>query len=87
MSQRNLKRFDQVSKMISDLREGCVLPTIELSRDEDGELQLEDGHHRLTAIYLSGRKILHEDEYFVVEKDRYRSRCGKIQDLINYCKF
>jgi len=49
-----------------------VLPSedllIELVRFPDGEVYVHDGHHRAVAIYLAGRKFLHEDEYYLVER-------------------
>lgn len=84
MSQRNLRRAGQIPAMIDTLCEGGVLPPIILARCEDGEIQVEDGHHRLTAIWLSGRSNLCYDEYIVVEKDQWKSRIGRISDLIQW---
>lgn len=67
LSQRNLRRAGQIPAMVETLCEGGVLPPIILARCEDGEIQVEDGHHRLRAIWLSGRITLYSDEYYVVE--------------------
>ncbi len=53
MSQRKLRCVAQIPAMIRMLNDGGWLPRITISRSEDGSLQLEDGHHRLTAIWLS----------------------------------
>ena len=82
LSQRNLRRAGQIPAMIKTLCEGGVLPPIILARCEDGEIQIEDGHHRLTAIWLSGKTDLDYDEYIVVEKDQWKPRFGRILDLI-----
>jgi hypothetical protein len=81
MSQRKLRRVGQIPGMIESLEQGDVLPPIVLSRCEDEEIQVEDGHHRLTAIWLSGRKTLLKHEYVLVNKDQWKPRTGRIQDL------
>jgi len=78
LSQRNLRRAGQIPAMIETLCEGGVLPPITLARCEDGEIQVEDGHHRLTAIWLSGRTALNYDEYFVIEKEQWKPRVGRL---------
>lgn len=85
MSQRNLYRAKQIPAMIEELKDDGELPRIILNRDEDGEIQVQDGHHRLTAIWLSGRTILYKHEYLLVEQNHWRPRCGKIVDLVNKC--
>ncbi len=82
MSQRGLRRFFQVEKMVDDLLNGSSLPQITLHRYDNGEIQIKDGHHRLTAIWLSGRKHLEKHEYVLVEADQYRPKFGKIIDLL-----
>lgn len=86
MSQRRLRRAGQIPAMIKASENGD-LPPITLARCEDGEIQLEDGHHRLTAIWLSGRKVLEDHEYIVVEKDQWKRRFGKIEDVIGSTRF
>lgn len=66
--------------MIETLRDR-YLPPITLMQDDKGEVQVEDGHHRLTAIWLSGRTELEDGEYLLIEKDQWRPRCGKVVDL------
>jgi len=51
----------------------------------DGSIQVDDGHHRLTAIWLSGRTELEEDEYLLIEKEQWRPRFGQISDLMGRC--
>jgi hypothetical protein len=81
ISQRKLRRMGQIPEMIESLEQGDILPPIVLARCEDGEVQVEDGHHRLKAIWLSGRKTLHRHEYLLVEKDQWKPRRGRIHDL------
>lgn len=82
MSQRKLRNLGQVPLMIRELNEGNTLPPISLAMCEDGEVQLEDGHHRLTAIWLNGRQELLEHEYVLVEKDQWKPRFGRIADFV-----
>jgi hypothetical protein len=82
LSQRNLRRAGQIPSMIETLCEGGVLPPITLARCEDGEVQLEDGHHRLAAIWLSGKTDLDSHDYVMLEKDQWKPRFGRITDLI-----
>jgi len=82
MSQRNLRRKNQIASIIESIKQEIVLPPIVLSYCEDGEFQLEDGHHRLTAMWLYGKKTLEKGEYNVLNRDQWRTRCGKIEDLI-----
>ena len=72
--------------MIQTLERGGQLPPVTLSRAADGLLQLEDGHHRLVAIWLTGRRQLKRHEYLLLEKDQWRPRFGKIADLLQRCR-
>jgi hypothetical protein len=54
-------------------------PLIELHENEDGQIVINNGHHRVTAVWLAGRKVLHSDEYVLFYKDAYRPRCGQVQ--------
>lgn len=40
---------------------------IKIAKFEDGGLYVEDGHHRIVSIVLSGRDYLREDEYQIVD--------------------
>ncbi len=82
MSQKNLRRIEQIPAMVETLKHGEILPKIILNQCEDGEIQIQDGHHRLVAIWLSGKTKLEKHEYLLVQKDQWRIRCGKIRSLI-----
>ena len=83
ISQRNLHRHAQIQGMIDSLIAGEFLPQIILARCEDGEIQVEDGHHRLMAYWLSGRTRLQKHEYLLLEKDQWKKRFGRVFDLIS----
>ena len=85
MSQRQLGRAAQIPAMIETLEAGGCLPRITLSRLEDGSIQVEDGHHRLVAIWMTGRQELKQHEYLLLEKDQWRPRFGRITDLLKRC--
>ena len=85
VSQRKLRDAGQIPAMIETLETGGVLPRVLLSHSQDGSIQIEDGHHRLVAIWLSGRRELKQHEYLLLEKDQWRPRFGKITDLLARC--
>lgn len=82
MAQRSLRRVEQIPAMIEALKTGGDLPRIILLRSEDGEIQVQDGHHRLVAYWLAGRESLGRYEYILLEGDQYRPRRGKIERLL-----
>lgn len=85
MSQRNLWRAAQIPGMIAALEAGECLPALCLGRAEDDSIHVEDGHHRLMSIWLTGRKELEDYEYILIETERSRPRFGKIVDLAVRC--
>jgi hypothetical protein len=85
VSQRKLRREGQLSGMQESLEAGGCLPRIVLSRGPDGRVQVEDGHHRLVAIWMTGRRELRKEEYLLVEKEAVRPRFGTVQDLLARC--
>ena len=85
VSQRKLRNVGQLAKMVVAIKSGGFLPRIKLCRCEDGSIQVEDGHHRLTAFWLAGFTKLRKDDYELYEKDRWRPRFGTIEDLIDRC--
>jgi hypothetical protein len=85
VSQRTLRRVAQIPAMVDTLEIGGCLPRITLSRSRDGSIQVDNGHHRLTAIWLSGRTELEADEYLLFEKEQWRPRFGRIPDLMARC--
>lgn len=42
-----------------------ISPLIQLSRFEDNQIFIHDGHHRLISTYLAGRDILYPEEYVI----------------------
>ncbi len=68
--------------MIAELLDGGCLPLIELIICEDDEVEINDGHHRVVAIWLSGRKTLNKNEYILWHGQSFRNRIGKIDKII-----
>ena len=85
VSQRKLRCIAQIPGMLETLATGGCLPRIALSRSHDGSVQVEDGHHRMTAIWMTGRRKLKQHEYLLLEKDQWRPRFGRITDLLKRC--
>lgn len=66
VTQYNLHRADQIPSMVKVLLSGEKLPPILLQEcEEDGEIEVVNGHHRLMAYWLSGRKKLEDGEYIL----------------------
>jgi hypothetical protein len=82
VSQRKLRAAARVPALVAYLLDQEPLPPILVSEDDDGTLQIEDGHHRATAFWLSGRTRLEPHEYLLFPRSRRRPRFGRIADLI-----
>jgi hypothetical protein len=82
-TQRSLRRFEQITVLIALLTEGGYSDRIELARCEDGEIEIRNGHHRVVAIWLSGRRELRRGEYLLIEAEKPKNRFGKIWTTIN----
>ena len=85
VSQRKLRNVGQISEMIRTIEVGECLPRIEIWRDEHGVCQVNDGHHRLVAYWLYGRRRLERSEYLLIETDSSRARFGGVVNLILRC--
>lgn len=48
--------------------EGKDTRKIAITRFEDGRLFIHDGHHRVAAIYLGGRKYLSPEEFKITDR-------------------
>ena len=82
VTQRKLRNVDQLPLMLKAIADDDYLPPVRLAEFEDGSIHIEDGHHRCTAYWLSGREHLESHEYLLVYKDgQDRVRFGKIADL------
>lgn len=82
VSQRKLRAPGQVAALMACVRSGEPLPPILLSEDDDGTVQIEDGHHRATAFWLCGRARLEAHEYLLFPRTRRRPRFGRLADLV-----
>ena len=85
VSQRVLRNVGQLAEMIESVDQDECLPRIEIWIDESGQCQVNDGHHRLVAYWLSGRRELKSTEYLVIESESCRQRFGRVHDLILRC--
>ena len=84
-TQRSLKRVEQIPRMIACLQssEPDGLPPVELHRCDDGQVVIHNGHHRVTAIWLSGRRYLRRDEFHLYEMDSPKRRIAKVERFIS----
>jgi hypothetical protein len=81
VSQRKLRQPGQVPELVQAIQEGDYVPPIRLSEAEDGTVQVDDGHHRIVAYWLSGRAKLERHEYTLIFAGRARPRFGHVADL------
>ena len=82
VSQRNLRRAWQLPALVESILDGDLLTPIRLSEADDETVQVEDGHHRLVAYWLAGRRRLKSHEYVLFVADRPRFRRGRFPDLL-----
>ena len=82
VSQRNLRRAWQLPALVESILDGDLIPPIRLSDADDETVQVEDGHHRLVAYWLAGRRTLQRHEYVLFLADRPRFRRGRFHDLL-----
>lgn len=56
---------------------GRVSPLIQISRFQDGDLYIHDGHHRVVSCFQAGRFFLMPDEYEITNwtYDQYTELC------------
>ena len=82
MSQSTLYRSEQIPTFIDILSNGLYLDPITLIKNSKNEIQVEDGHHRLSAIWLTGRKTIQEHEYIIVYKEFWKPNICKIEFIV-----
>lgn len=86
VSQCVLRRAGQIPTLVFAIHRGDRIPPIRLSEADDGTVQIDDGHHRAVAYWLSGRQTLAPGEYLLIQTDSARRRTGKFSKLIaNVC--
>lgn len=94
VTQGTLREYDQLPQMTDFVRNGGFwtqealdkyngkpTPLIQISRFEDGQEYIHDGHHRLIATWLAGRYELDDSEYQVKEYTYARYMTAKPQML------
>ena len=80
-TQKSLKRREQIPGIVKSILAGKYVEPILLSTCEDGNIQVENGHHRLSAYILSGRKTLDREEYILLDGETGRRRICKLIKL------
>ena len=71
-TQRNLRRKEQIQGLVEEIKENGYVKPILLFKADDGRVSVEDGHHRLTAYYISGKEVLDGNEYVLIEGEQSR---------------
>jgi|GEM_PF-4469914 len=71
--------------MVCAFESGEILPPLLIVRLMDGEFQLFDGHHRATAYWLAGHRLLDWGDYWLLEQaEKDRPICGCVPDLVRW---
>jgi hypothetical protein len=83
VSQRKLRHPGQIPALVEAIRNGAYISPIRLSEAEDGTVRVDDGHHRIVAYWLAGRRELERHEYTLILTDRPRPRFGRVADLLH----
>lgn len=73
VTQNGLRNLEQVKSMIYFVRDDGIFDRhviknklIAINVFEDGKHYIHDGHHRVAAVYLSGKRDhLYQEEYFI----------------------
>ena len=75
VSQQGLRNVGQLVAMVEFIKDGGRFnpeglkppgaPLIHIVRFEDGQLYIQDGHHRMCAMVLADRPFLWPDEYWI----------------------
>ncbi len=82
VSQRKLRAPKQIPALVMAIRDGDWIPPILLIESEDGTIQVDNGHHRIVAYWLSGREQLEPHEYDLGFREKPRPRFGRVADLV-----
>lgn len=83
-TQRKLWRPEQLPCLMDLIESGVGFQSkIQLHRCPDGAIEVIDGHHRVTALWLLGRESLEYGECVIVEANKCHSRFGKIDVWCN----
>ena len=85
VSQTTLNRAAQITEIVQMIKDGRDFPRITLMEDEDGEVIVKDGHHRLAAVRLAGYSKLLKSMYILILADHSRPKFGNIDWLIENC--
>lgn len=82
-SQISLKRKNQIPEMIEYLKtHDRFQELIEIKSPIDDQYIINDGHHRVTAILLSGRTYLNPEEYIIDYDPKFkRFIIGRLIDM------
>lgn len=65
-TQKNLKRYKQISSIVESVINGDYIDPVLLQEDENGDIAIINGHHRIAAYWKSGRKYLRPCECIIV---------------------
>lgn len=79
-TQKKLNRYHIIPQIIESINNKEYIDRVLLQQDDQNELMVVNGHHRITAYWLSGRRILTRDE-FVLIYGCSKNRFFKVNEL------
>lgn len=71
-TQRKLRNPEQIKSLMASIDSGEEVPPVTINEFPDGSLEVQDGHHRLTARLFLGQKYLRYGEYLLLCQDARR---------------
>ena len=67
VTQKSVRKSDSLTELVKHAKDDGRFTGICIFAFEDGKYYLHDGHHRVAAIYMSGRDFLDVGEYVVIQ--------------------
>lgn len=82
-TQHKLNRAHRLPELVERIKDGEDLESVQIACLENGDLLIENGHHRVVAAWLAGKRFLRKHEYLLVDKDwSHRRPQGGVNDLV-----
>lgn len=74
------QRRVNLAKVCQLLKDMPFREKVVLAQCPDNEIEIKNGHHRLTALFFLGRTHLRMCEYTLVSVDKCSVRFGRLED-------
>lgn len=84
-TQKVLKRIWQIPDIVKAIENEDIIEPIKLQICEDDQIEILNGHHRITAMWLAGLKEITNFKIFIANKTRnrfFKVGSKKFEDLL-----